>query len=147
MCTSEKFFVTASLYMGIKNPEQFREWKEKADEDLGSADLLLKNNVYPAVICYHAHQVVEKYLKGYLAYNDFEFEKIHKLDILLAEVATKIDKEFEGYKDTATSINDYYFEARYPTDFSEDISLEEAREAVEKASEFRDFVLSKVEIS
>jgi HEPN domain-containing protein len=133
--------------MSIKNPEQFKEWKERADEDLGSARILLKNNAFPAVICYHAHQVIEKYLKGYLAYNDFEFEKIHKLDILLADVVAKIDKDFQEYKDTASSITDYYFETRYPADFKEDISLEEAREAVEKSSEFRDFVLSKVELS
>ncbi len=130
--------------MGIKNPEQFKEWQEKAEEDFGAANLLLKNNAYPAIVCYHAHQVAEKYLKGYLAYNDFEFEKTHSLDTLLENIAEKIDKEFQKYKDEALLLTSYYFESRYP-DFREDISIKEAEEAIEKVTLIRDLVLSKIE--
>lgn len=130
--------------MNIKNPEQFKEWQIKAEEDLGAAELLLKDNAYPAIVCYHAHQVVEKYLKGFLAYNDFEFEKTHNLDDILKDIAEKIDEEFLEYKDEAVLLTSYYFESRYP-DFREDIPMKEAEEAVEKASAIRDFVLSKVD--
>jgi len=131
--------------MGIKNPEQFKEWQKRVEEDYGSAKMLLDNDGFPSVVCFHAHQVVEKYLKGYLAYNDFELEKTYQLDGLLKEIA-KIDEEFMQFVDEAVSLNDYYIEARYPTDFREDIPLEEAKEALKKAANVRDFVLSKVEI-
>jgi HEPN domain-containing protein len=131
--------------MGIKNPEQFKEWQEKAEEDLGVAKLLLKDNAYPAVICYHAHQVAEKYLKGYLAYSDIEFEKTHHLDDLLEGIAAKVDKEFQKYNEEALLLTSYYFESRYP-DFREDIPIKEAEEAIEKAILIRNFVLSKVKL-
>lgn len=133
--------------MSTKNPEQFKEWQERADEDFGSAKLLLEHECFPAVVCFHVHQVVEKYLKGYLAYNNFELEKTHQLDVLLEEIAIKIDEEFRKYKDEAVSLNDYYIETRYPTDLRENILIEEAKEALEKASRIRDFVLSKVKVS
>ncbi len=45
-----------------------QEWFDKAEEDLGTAKLLLKEKTYPASICFHSHQAVEKYLKGFLVY-------------------------------------------------------------------------------
>jgi HEPN domain-containing protein len=130
--------------MNDKNIEQFREWQKRAEEDFGSAKILLNNNGFPSVVCFHAHQVVEKYLKGYLAYQDKEPQKTHQLDILLEE-CVKIDESFRDCIEEAVSLNDYYIEARYPTDFREDISLKEAREALEKAEKIRDFVESKIQ--
>ncbi len=131
--------------MTIKNPEQFKEWQKRAEDDLGSAKLLLENEGFPAVVCFHAQQAVEKYFKGYLAYHDFELQKTHQLDILLKEIATKIDREFEKYKEGAMSLNDYYIESRYPGDIREDISIGEAKIALEMANEIKDFVLSKIQ--
>jgi HEPN domain-containing protein len=128
--------------MNNKNSKQFEEWRKRADEDYGSSKMLLENDGFPSVICFHAHQVVEKYLKGYLAYNDFEPKKTHQLDMLLKEISG-IDEDFSQFVDEVISLNDYYIEARYPTDFREDISLAEAKEALEKATQIRDFVLSK----
>ncbi|MDQ1284391.1 MAG: hypothetical protein QG620_739 [Patescibacteria group bacterium] len=131
--------------MNTKNTEQFEEWRKRAEEDYGSAKMLLDNNGFPSVICFHAHQAVEKYLKGYLAYNDFELEKTHELDVLLKKII-KIDEGFADLMEETVSLNDYYIEARYPTDLREDISLEEAEEALEKAANVRDFVLSKIKL-
>ncbi len=79
-----------------------------------------------------------------MAYNDFEFEKTHSLDTLLENIAEKIDKEFQKYKDEALLLTSYYFESRYP-DFREDISIKEAEEAIEKVTLICDLVLSKIE--
>ncbi|HUD08550.1 MAG TPA: HEPN domain-containing protein [Candidatus Saccharimonadales bacterium] len=130
--------------MNDKNIEQFQEWQKRAEEDFGSAKMLLDNDGFPSVVCFHAHQVIEKYLKGYLAYQDKEPQKTHQLDILLEE-CVKMDESFRGYIEEAVSLNDYYIEARYPTDFREDIPLSEAKEALEKAEKIRDAVVSKIQ--
>jgi HEPN domain-containing protein len=129
--------------MSIKNLEQFGEWQRKADEDFGSAELLLKNNAYPAIICFHAHQVVEKYLKGYLAYHDFEPQKTHQLDMLILKVS-KIEEDLKDYKEEAMSLNNYYIETRYPADLNEGISMKEAKTALEIADKIRKLVFSKI---
>lgn len=130
--------------MNNNNLEYFKEWQKKADEDFESVKILLENYGIPAIICYHCQQVVEKYLKGYLVYNNVEFPKIHQLDLLLEETA-KINKEFIDYADEVAPLNNYYIEARYPMDMKEDISIDEAKVAFEAASRIRDFVLSKIE--
>lgn len=129
--------------MSDKNIEQFEEWQKRAEDDFGSATMLLSNEGFPAIICFHAQQTAEKYFKGYLAYCNRELRKTHQLDILVEECA-KIDADFNDYVEEAVSLNDYYIEARYPTDFREDISFVEAKEALGMAERVREFVKSKI---
>lgn len=122
---------------------KFKEWQEKAEEDFQSGHILLKHNGAPASIAFHAHQVAEKYLKGFIVFYGESFEKTHHLDELVME-CKKIDNSFEDFIDETAILNDYYIEARYPIDIKEDISLQEAKDAIEKATIIRDFVLSKI---
>ncbi len=61
-------------------------WFKKADEDLYSAQQLLKSEGYLSisVICFHCQQAAEKYLKGFLVYRNIEFKKTHDLLYLLS---------------------------------------------------------------
>lgn len=129
--------------MSNNNLEYFKEWQKKAEEDFDSVKILLENNGIPAIICYHCQQVVEKYLKGYLVYNNVEFPKSHQLDVLLEE-AVKINEAFKDYSDEVAPLNNYYIEARYPMDIKEDISINEAKIAFEIADKIKNFVLSKI---
>lgn len=124
---------------------KFKEWQGKAEEDFQSGRILLKHEGAPASIAFHAQQGAEKYLKGFIVFHGKSFEKTHHLDELVAE-CKKIDNSFKDFIDEAAILNDYYIEARYPLDIKEDISIEEAKVALETAGEFRDFVLSKIEI-
>ena len=124
---------------------KFKEWQEKAEEDFQSGCILLEHEGAPASIAFHAHQVVEKYLKGFIVFHGKSFEKTHHLDELVAE-CKKIDNSFKDFIDEVAILNDYYIEARYPIDIKEDISFEEAGEAIKKATTIRDFLLSKVEL-
>ncbi len=130
-------------YMPNKGLIKFKEWQKKADEDFQSGHILIEHEGAPANIAFLAQQGAEKYLKGFLVFHDKDFEKTHHLDELIAE-CKKIDSSFKDFIDEAAILNDYYIEARYPVDIKEDISLEEAREALEKALAIRDFVLSKI---
>lgn len=127
--------------MSNKNIEQFSEWQNRADEDLGTAHILLDKSEYPATVCFHAHQAVEKYLKGYLALNDHDPIKTHQLDILI-ELAGKYNETFAGLLEDADSLNDYYIESRYPTEKQDKISLDEAKDAIIIAEKIKSFILS-----
>lgn len=54
--------------------EIHEEWLFKANSDLESAKVLLKNNLLDTAI-YHTQQSAEKALKGYLAEVIFDFVK------------------------------------------------------------------------
>lgn len=125
---------------------KFKEWQEKAEEDMQSGHILIKHGGAPASIAFHAQQVAEKYLKGFIVFHGKSFEKTHHLDELINE-CKKVDNSFEDFADEIAMLDDYYIEARYPVDIKEDISLEEATEALEKSTKIRDFVLSKIENS
>ena len=61
-----------------------KEWLQIADEDLYSANILYESvRRHKEIICYHCSQSMEKYLKGYLAYNNIFPEKTHNLLFLL----------------------------------------------------------------
>ena len=123
---------------------KFQEWSEKAQEDLQSAHILSKHNGAPAIVAFHAQQVVEKYLKGFLVFKNQPFEKTHHLDDLLRQ-CMKLEADFAQFSNEVSVLNDYYIEARYPTDFREDIPLNEAKATLEKAEKIRDAVVSKIE--
>ncbi len=132
--------------MPSKGLIKFKEWREKAEEDFESGQILLKHNGAPASIAFHAQQGAEKYLKGFIVFHGGTFEKTHHLDKLVTE-CKKIDTFFKDFIDETAILNDYYIEARYPIDIKEDISTEEAKTALELAGNIKDFILSKVELS
>jgi HEPN domain-containing protein len=60
------------------------EWIQITEDDLYSAKILNESVRKPyEIICYHCAQATEKYLKGYLAYNDIIPQKTHNLLFLL----------------------------------------------------------------
>jgi len=70
------------------NNEEVKEWLEIADRDFDSAQILNEAvRRHFEVICYLCSQAVEKYLKGYLVFNDIIPEKTHDLTRFLNTVA------------------------------------------------------------
>ena len=60
-----------------------KAWMIKADHDL---EVTCHLEILPSdVVCYHAQQAAEKYLKAFLVFNDIEIKKfqIHDIDRLL----------------------------------------------------------------
>jgi len=109
-----------------------REWVGKAEEDLRVAAYLLTlgKECPPDVVCFHAQQSVEKYLKALLVLNRIEFPKTHAIRTLAALLPIgsrpAID---EAVQDRLT---EYATVTRYPGDY-EPIVLSEARKAVASA--------------
>jgi HEPN domain-containing protein len=53
-----------------------KQWMEKADHDLGTAQLtFLYLQEYRDTIAFHCQQAAEKYLKSYLLFLDIQFKR------------------------------------------------------------------------
>jgi len=90
------------------------EWIQIADDDIYSAQLLNEAVRKPyEIICYHCAQAAEKYLKGYLAYNDITTPKTHNL-LLLHELCAEKDNTFENIRTECSLLNRFTNEIRYP---------------------------------
>jgi HEPN domain-containing protein len=112
------------------------EWVEKAENDLKNAAHTLKMgaNCPTDTVCFHAQQVVEKYLKALLVLRGIAFPKIHNIEELVALLpAADRPKLSDAEQDRLT---DFATVTRYPGDY-EAVSLAEARGAVTLARRVR----------
>jgi len=90
------------------------EWIQIADDDLYSAKILYGQVRKPfEIICYHCAQSIEKFLKGFLTYNDIIPEKTHNL-LLLLESCIQKDNNFENIRTECSLLNRFTNEIRYP---------------------------------
>lgn len=116
--------------------EVARQWVQKAENDLRTSEhlLRLRRDRPNEVICFHAQQCAEKYLKALLIINDVEFPRTHQLSTLLALIPAPVRPELTPEEQEA--LTEYAVTTRYPGDY-EPISDEEARRAVQIARRLR----------
>ena len=112
------------------------QWVEKAEHDLQTAEhtLTLEGNCPRDMVCFHAQQCVEKYLKAVLVAESVEFPRSHDLVILMKLVKARLPLAVE--LGAVQPLNRYTIEARYPGDW-EPITREETDEAVDIARKVR----------
>jgi len=118
-------------------------WIKRAEEDLFTAEALLSfKKPAPWIICFHAQQAAEKFLKAFLIHHYKPVSKTHDIKALVLE-CSKIDPFFKDLlKKEVDRLTEYAVETRYPGLFEPDI--DEAREAIELASKVREFVLERL---
>jgi HEPN domain-containing protein len=105
------------------------EWVKKAENDLKNAAYTLEmDDECPTdTVCFHAQQVVEKYIKALLVFNGIPFPKTHNIEDIMALLPPSSRPRFaEKDQDRLT---EYATVTRYPGDY-EPISLDEAKKAV-----------------
>jgi HEPN domain-containing protein len=104
------------------------EWVEKAEEDYRTAEREIRVRKAPSydVICFHAQQCAEKYLKALLVQSQIPFRTIRDLEVLLGLVIP-VCPDLEAIRDRFLILNDYAVEFRYP---GESATKEEAQTAV-----------------
>ncbi len=117
-------------------------WMEKGDRDLVVAERELKiPEPLTDIICFHAQQSAEKYMKAYLIFLDIEFQKTHDVEDLVA-VASKKDSSVLKFKDIGAELSAFAVEARYPE--FEEPSLEDTKNAVGIAKKFKKHIKDKI---
>ncbi len=111
------------------------EWLAKADNDLRSAEYLLKMEDCPTdTTCFHAQQCVEKCLKALLVSQGTEFQKTHDLTKLMVLLPSRLRPPLEDKEQDR--LTEYATVTRYPGNY-EPISVSEARQAVRTARRVR----------
>jgi len=82
--------------MKKSNVDLVRNWLEKARRDLITAkNGLHSSEPFTDIICFHAQQAGEKYLKAYLVWQKIDFPRTHSLEDLIL-LATQKDSSFSG---------------------------------------------------
>jgi HEPN domain-containing protein len=96
------------------NNENVKEWLQLANDDLYSAKILNEAVRKPyEIICYHCAQSIEKYLKGYLTFNDILPKKTHDL-VFLYNLCVEKNSEFQNIKIICEYLNRFVNDIRYP---------------------------------
>lgn len=119
-----------------------RNWLEKARRDLMTAKNGLESSEpFTDIICFHAQQAGEKYIKAYLVWQEIEFPKTHSLEDLIL-LATQKDPSFSGLVEDAGILTPYAVEIRYGE--SEEPLFEDAKKALEVTEQIREFILERL---
>ena len=111
-------------------------WIGKAEQDYVAAVLLARkrHRQVPDIICFHAQQCAEKYLKAFLVWQGVYFPKTHDLTTLL-DLATPYDAPLELLRPRLDMLTRYAVEFRYPDEHS---TVAEARRAMTSATHIRE---------
>jgi HEPN domain-containing protein len=118
-----------------------RQWVQKADNDLTAAahTLRLRKNCPTDIVCFHAQQCVEKYVKALLVWRTIEFPRTHNLETLMALLPRSIAPLLTP--EEQVRFTDYATVTRYPGDY-DPIGLDEARWSVVVARRVRRHIRS-----
>ncbi|HUT54345.1 MAG TPA: HEPN domain-containing protein [bacterium] len=129
----------------MNNDDLVKAWFDKAASDLRNAEIILssgEDDQPTDTVCFHCQQAAEKFIKGFLASRDTEYQKVHNLKALV-EKAMALDPSFEQIMEKAESLSPYAVAIRYPDDFWMP-KLEDAQEAFAIAREIKDFILQRM---
>jgi HEPN domain-containing protein len=97
---------------------EVRAWVEKAESDLKAVDLLIPAGDAPFdVICFHAQQAAEKYLKATLTCLGVPFPKTHDLAVLVGLFPR--ESALPGELADLSELTDAAISVRYPGFFEE----------------------------
>ena|ERR1051325_8352874 len=106
------------------------EWIKKAEGDFDAAKL---PGLSVDIVCFHAQQAVEKYLKGFLYEADIRFPKTHELVVLL-ELALNLQPLWEAWRTSFRRLSEFAAEFRYPGEWANE---KDAITSLRIATEFR----------
>ena len=110
----------------IEQKKIIQEWLEKANADLHSAEIILKESKYYEITVYHAHQAVENFFKAKLLESGKTFKFIHDLNSLYFQVIEILP--VREHEEDISFLNSLYPKLRYPT--GEYVERDEAEKAL-----------------
>src|SRR5437868_1227310 len=119
----------------------YEAWAKRAESDLLASRVLAATANPPwEIICFHAQQAAEKFLKAFLIKNGWSLRKTHDLSTLLAE-AVRHDGKLAALDSECRELTPYIISGRYP-----DLPVDEAagRNAIESAEKLASALRSRV---
>jgi HEPN domain-containing protein len=123
--------------------KEVARWTERAKQDFLAAEQLVESGAgsLTGIVCSHAQQCAEKYLKALLVYQGVAFPKTHDLRLLLDLIPAAVSLDLRRAQ--VIPLNRYVIEGRYPGDW-EPVTVAEARRALEMAQSVRQAVLRQL---
>jgi HEPN domain-containing protein len=125
----------------LERREVVRGWMIKAEHDLRTAEhtLTLENDCPFDMVCFHAQQCAEKYLKALLVYHGVEVPRPHDLTELLPLLPPGVTVTLDV--EELAELSPYAVGVRYPA-LTREPGRDEAQRAVEIARRVRTQVRS-----
>lgn len=128
----------------INHQPYVEQWLEKAQEDeLTCRSLITHRDAAPGPACFHAQQMAEKCLKALLITHGQDIPKVHDLK-RIATLLERFEPTIFQLDDEFSILNKYYPATRYPGDFPEGFSWEDAKAALAAAIRIKEFALGKM---
>lgn len=125
---------------GMKPETQ--EWIAKAEDDLAGAQALYERGLYD-LVCFHAQQCAEKYLKAFLEEQGISIPKTHKLTELM-DLSGGLLTELDPLRPALAKLSDYAVISHY-VGFK--ASQKDVEEALQTAQEVRSVVRAMLGLS
>jgi HEPN domain-containing protein len=124
---------------------QTLEWVKKAEEDFSTIEqLFIEGKRLPlAVVCFHAQQCIEKYLKAYLIERNLPFDKIHNLVTLIDQILP-VMPEWDIRRDAMGVLTNFAVLSRYPDEVT--INRKITQDAVDITLEMRELIRTELHI-
>ncbi len=102
-----------------------------------------------SIVCFHAQQAAEKYLKSLLVVHDEEPPRIHALPELLRRAVVHVpDLNTSALQDAANGLDQFYVPTRYPIEIggpTGPITTDEATEALAWAEKIASTIRPRLE--
>ncbi|MDO6353824.1 HEPN domain-containing protein [Caloramator sp. CAR-1] len=110
----------------------YKKWLQRAQQDLKVIELINKEGIegIEDTFCYLCQQAAEKYLKAFILYNNQLIIKTHDL-VYLLNISKRYAEELKSLFDDVVLLNEYTISARYPSDFDDKRTVEDANLAYE----------------
>ena len=119
------------------------EWIEKAENDYAAIQqLLLAPNPLHDIICFHAQQCIEKYLKAWLQEANIRPPRMHNLEELLDLIVPTLPAWYQWHSDFKR-ITEYAVDPRYPGDSR---TAEDTHHAMHIGNEVRQAVRTQLKV-
>lgn len=131
----------------MENPQKkiIELWCRKAENDIKTIENNLKSDDPPTdMICFHAQQAIEKYLKVALIYHGTNPPRTHDL-IKLMSTLVGFFPDLRQHEEALEEVNAYGAEIRYPDIFYMP-SMEEAQFAFDLALKIKKIILPYIDV-
>lgn len=105
----------------------YKKWLQRAQQDLKVIELIHKEGIegIEDTFCYLCQQAAEKYLKAFILFNNQSIIKTHDL-VYLLNISKRYAGELKSLFDDVVLLNEYTISARYPSDFDDKRTVEDA---------------------
>lgn len=121
----------------------FKAWYGRAHEDLEIARLLHEESAYDGAVCFHAHQAVEKILKGVFYLHGKTPERTHFTETL-ADGLTRYEPRLKAHRRALRELDAIYVPSRYPKQGVPSLNGEDASACLARAEPVFDLLRGRL---